>query len=81
MKVRIKFFAALREGIGRTEVEQELPAGATVQDLMDSLAEQHPALRTHTAFIRIAVNRQYASLQTGLHEGDEVALVPPVGGG
>ena len=81
MKVRVKFFAALREGMGRTDIEQELRSGATVQDLMSLLAEQYPALRSQAAFVRIAVNRQYAPLQAALREGDEVALVPPVGGG
>jgi len=81
MKVRVRLFAALREAIGATQLEQELPPGAKVQDLMDLLARQYPALRSPMSAVRAAVNRQYASLQAELQDGDEVALVPPVGGG
>ena len=81
MKVQVRLFAALREATGTTHVVQELPPGAKVQYLMDSLARQYPALRSQISFVRTAVNRQYASPQTELCDGDEVALVPPVGGG
>ena len=81
MKVQVRLFAALREAVGSTHIPQELPPGAKVQDLMDLLARQYPALRSQISFVRAAVNRQYASLQTELRDGDEVALVPPVGGG
>ncbi len=81
MKVQVRLFAALREATGAPQVALELPAGAKVQDLMDSLAQKYPALRSQMSAVRAAVNRQYVSLQAGLRDGDEVALVPPVGGG
>ncbi len=81
MKVHIRLFAALREAAGTMQMEQELPPGTKVQDLMDLLARRYPALRSQMAVVRAAVNRQYASLQAELRDGDEVALVPPVGGG
>jgi molybdopterin converting factor subunit 1 len=81
MKVHVRLFAALREVAGTTLVEEELPPGAHVQDLMTLLTRQYPALCSQMSTVRAAVNRQYASLQAELHDGDEVALVPPVGGG
>lgn len=81
MKVKVRLFAALREATGKTQAALELPPAAKVQDLMDLMASQYPALRSQMGFVRAAVNRQYASLQTELRDGDEVALVPPVGGG
>jgi molybdopterin converting factor subunit 1 len=81
MKVQVRFFAALREATGMAQVELELPSPAKVQDLLDSLARQYPALCSQLGFVRAAVNRQYVSMQAGLRDGDEVALVPPVGGG
>jgi len=81
MKVQVRLFAALREATGTGQVALELPAGAHVQDLMDLLAQQYPSLRSQMSAVRAAVNRQYVSLQSALRDGDEVALVPPVGGG
>ena len=81
MKVQVRLFAALREVTGMAQVVQELPAGAGVQDLMDALAKQYPALRPQLGAVRAAINRRYASLQAELRDGDEIALVPPVGGG
>jgi molybdopterin converting factor subunit 1 len=81
MKVQVRLFAALREATGMAQVEQELSAQAKVQDLLDSLVRQFPVLHSQLGFVRAAVNRQYVSMQAELRDGDEVALVPPVGGG
>jgi len=81
MKVQVRLFAALREAAGTAQVQQELSPQATVQDLMNLLATRYPALRSQMSAVRAAVNRQYVSLQAELRDGDEVALVPPVGGG
>ena len=77
MKVVVRLFAALREQAGTGRVELELPADAHVSDIWSALAlggEEPPSL----AF---AVNREYASRERALAEGDEVALIPPVSGG
>ncbi len=81
IRVRVRFFAAPREALGMGETEQELPAGATVEDLIRRLVEEHPPLRPYTRFINVAVNRAYVGMQTELRDGDEVACLPPVGGG
>lgn len=81
MKVQVRLFAALREVTGMAHIALELPAGAKVGDLMDSMAQQYPGLRPQMGSVRTALNRQYVSLQAELRDGDEVALVPPVGGG
>ena len=79
--VKVRFFAAPREAIGTGEIEVEIPTGSTVGDLIDLLTEEYPALRTYTRFISVAVNRGYVGMQNVLHDGDEVACLPPVGGG
>ncbi|MCR4407456.1 MAG: MoaD/ThiS family protein [Anaerolineae bacterium] len=63
------------------EIEQVLPAGATVGELLDALTAQYPVLVPYAGFIRVAVNRVYAGREAELHDGDEVAWLPPVGGG
>jgi len=81
IRVRVRFFAAPREALGTGEIEQVVSAGTTVGDLIGLLTEKYPILRAYTRFISVAVNRAYVGMQTKLHDGDEVACLPPVGGG
>jgi molybdopterin synthase sulfur carrier subunit len=81
IRVRVRFFAAPREAVGTGEIEKEIPAGTTVGELIERLTKEVPALRPYTRFISVAVNRAYVGMQTELHDGDEVACLPPVGGG
>ena len=60
-------------------LQQSLPAGATVQDAAEALFAAHPDLRALR--LRFAVNAAYASPDTMLADGDEMACIPPVGGG
>jgi MoaE-MoaD fusion protein len=76
MEVRVRLFAALRERTGTDELTLELPEGALVGDALDRLADV-----TDGVPAVLAVNREYADRATALHEGDEVALIPPVSGG
>ena len=77
----MRFFAAPREALGVGEIEREIPAGTTVGELVELLTEEYPVLRAYTRFISVAVNRAYVGMQTELQDGDEVACLPPVGGG
>jgi molybdopterin converting factor subunit 1 len=81
MRVQVKFFAAPREAMGRGEIEQDLPPGSTVHELMGVLTAEYPVLARYADCINVAVNRKYVDLHTELQDGDEVACVPPVGGG
>ena len=79
MKIRVLYFASLRERIGRREEALDLPAGADVTALLDQvLAGPLEAFRGSVA---ISVNREYSAPSRALQEGDEVALLPPVSGG
>lgn len=80
MKVRVLFFGHLKDRTGECE-QVMLPSPATVQDMLNILCERHPELSQWLGFTRIAVNMEYASPDTLLHDGDEVALLPPVSGG
>ena len=78
----MRLFASLREAAGDDTMTLELADGATVADALDAVGED-PRLAPFLARMRVAmaVNRDYASPQTELASGDEVALVPPVSGG
>ena len=81
MRIRVLLFAILRDAAGTAEVALDLPAGATAKDAGDAVGERFPALRPHLPRVAFAVNRAYAPADTGLGDGDEVALIPPVSGG
>ncbi|MFM7140499.1 MAG: molybdopterin converting factor subunit 1 [Alphaproteobacteria bacterium] len=80
MRVRVLFFASLRERLGCPEVVRTLDPGATAGDLVDRLREEFPDLSGAGRFA-IAVNSDYSDAGTLLADGDEVALIPPVSGG
>jgi molybdopterin synthase catalytic subunit len=81
MRVRVVYFALLRERLGRSEEALELGTGATVQDALAALAERHEVVAGLRACLLIAVNQALVPADFPLHEGDEVALLPPVSGG
>jgi len=79
--VAVRLFAAPREALGRDGMTVDLPAGATVRALLDRLAAEHPALAGYRPYLQVAVNRRVVGAQAILQDGDEAALLPPVGGG
>jgi molybdopterin converting factor subunit 1 len=81
MTVQVRYFAALREAAGREVETLELPAGTTVAETQTFLVERYPLLETLLPRCAVAVNRSYASSEAMLKDGDELAFIPPVGGG
>lgn len=80
MRIRTLLFATYRDLAGRETLEVELPAGSTAADLVARLRTR-PGLDRLPDEPALAVNQVYAPLSTGLADGDEVALLPPVAGG
>jgi molybdopterin converting factor subunit 1 len=81
MKVRLLFFAVLRDIAGTDERELALEGGTTAHDVWQSLRAQYAKLADYTQPPMIAVNESYAAPETVLREGDELAFIPPVAGG
>jgi len=81
MKVRVKFFAILRERAGTSEVEKEIAAGSTVTDLWRQLQKDYPKLDVPGIRLLYAVNRDYVNMDQELNDHDEVVFIPPVSGG
>jgi molybdopterin synthase catalytic subunit len=81
MRVKVRLFAILRQQAGWRERELELPAGATIEDAWRALVALVPALAASREVVRFARNRQYASADAVLADGDELVLIPPVAGG
>lgn len=81
IRVRLLFFGAARERVGHTELDFTLAAGANLHTLRARLLARFPALAPFGASLLAAVNEEYATDETLLHDGDEVAFFPPVSGG
>jgi molybdopterin converting factor subunit 1 len=81
MRVRIRLFARLRDLAGASELDREVPAGATIGDVWRELAAEFPALRAYEATVSSARNDDYARPTTPVADGDEIAFLPPVSGG
>ena len=81
MHIRVRLFAIQRELAGTREVGLDVADGSTVADAWDALVGRYPVLAPGRDFVRFARNGAYAEETTGLHEGDEVAMIPPVSGG
>jgi molybdopterin synthase catalytic subunit len=78
MRVRLVSFGALKDAFGES---RELPEGESVGGLLELLRGESvvPEQVLHSA--AVAVNHEYARAAQTLHEGDEVAILPPVSGG
>jgi molybdopterin synthase catalytic subunit len=81
MQVTVRLFATLRQQAGWKEKAVELPAQATVADLMGQLAQAYPTLNLSGRTLYSAVNEEYVKPDRLLADGDEVAFFPPVSGG
>jgi len=81
MTVAVRGFAQLRDRLKQPACAVTLPVGATGQDLLRALREQHPDAAAWLAVSRLAVNCEFVSDEVLLRDGDEVALLPPVSGG
>ncbi len=81
MQIRVLLFARLREAVGASERSLELTEGACVEDAWETLAREHPGLGDERRSARAARNGSLVSFEERLRDGDELALLPPVGGG
>jgi molybdopterin synthase sulfur carrier subunit len=83
--IRLLYFARLRENVGRSGEDLELPAAVTtVGELADWLKKRGGAWQTELQRgdqLRVAVNQVMADFGTKISDGDEIALFPPVTGG
>jgi len=83
MKVRVRYFAALREALGTGEA-LELPEGATVAAARDRLIARdaaHAAALARSRALRCALDQVLCNEAASLHEDAELAFFPPVTGG
>ena len=75
MQVTIYYFAILREIQGKDKESLSVQLGVTVGKLFDQL------FNIQRTAVRFAVNEEFVPANTVLNDGDQVAFIPPLGGG
>jgi molybdopterin synthase sulfur carrier subunit len=81
MKLKLLYFAHLAERAGAREETREFADGVIAGGLRALVEQAHPKLAGALATCRIAVDEEFASDDTPLHDGQTVAFIPPVSGG
>jgi molybdopterin converting factor subunit 1 len=80
VNVTLKLFAAVRDIVGESSRQLEVDTGSTPAGVWALLTTEYPGLAVHRIPM-VAVNQEYAAPNHPLHEGDELAFIPPVSGG
>ena len=78
MQVEVQYFAVLRERRGEREEVLEIEMGLTVAELYQRV---FPPSDGGALAVMFAVNQVYVQSDHVLEDGDEVAFIPPLGGG
>ena len=81
MRIRVRFFASLRERMRRSEEIREVPPGATVRTVWELLKQENPELGAVEKAMSFAVAQEYVDKDHPLQDNDELAFIPPVSGG
>jgi molybdopterin synthase sulfur carrier subunit len=85
LKVKVLYFASVREKLGRDAEELELPAEvSTIAGLRTHLRARGGAWADALAegrLLRTALNQDMAQPAAPIKPGDEIAFFPPVTGG
>jgi molybdopterin-guanine dinucleotide biosynthesis protein A len=78
-RLRIQYFALLREQAGRAE-ETVTSGAADARALYEELRARH-GLKLRPEQLRVAINEEFGDWSQPLHEGDTLVFLPPVAGG
>ena len=81
MKVRVQFYAQLRDLTRVESVDADLADGVNVSGLLQELYLKFPALRVHDQTILVGVGVEFVDRNYIIKTGDEIAIMPPVQGG
>ena len=79
--VKVLFFGMLRDVVGRSTDELDLPEGATLGGVFDRYASDFPRLQEYAGSIVLARNQEFSARTDVVASGDEIAFMPPVSGG
>jgi molybdopterin converting factor subunit 1 len=81
IRVKVLFFGRLKEVVGLVEDSADVPEATSLELLLASYSARFPELAKYRSSLVASCNQEFASWDTPLHSGDEVAFLPPVSGG
>jgi molybdopterin synthase sulfur carrier subunit len=81
MKIRVQFYAQLRDQVGLRELDVDVAEGSTIRDLLEQIYAQQPKLRPHDKSILIGAGVEFVDRNYRLSPGEEISIMPPVQGG
>ena len=81
MRVTVRLFARLRDLTGAGELMREVAEPADVRAVWNAMAAEWPSIREYEKTMSVAINAEYAKMSDAVHDGDEIAFMPPVSGG
>ena len=81
----VKYFSWIKEHIGKSEEQIELPGNITnvnqLINYLNEIDEKYNIIFEKKELIKIAVNKTYSSFDNKISNSDEIAFFPPVTGG
>jgi molybdopterin converting factor subunit 1 len=82
IRVHVLFFGAAREAAGCDKASLTLRARSRAADAFEEILASYPELRRFGRSLLFAVNQEYSrDAEREIHDGDELAIFPPVSGG
>lgn len=81
MQLTIQLFANLRDLFSSNTLVLDAPDGLTASELLEEIVRQYPKATGHVENVFVARNQTMARPTEVLLQNDEIALIPPVGGG
>jgi len=80
-KVRLLFFATIRERMGVKSLDLDVSDELTIQGLKDKLSVEFPKVKESMKSVLITINREYAFDEAVIPTNAEIGMFPPVSGG
>lgn len=80
-RVKLLFFATIRERMGVKSLDLDVPTDLTIQGLKNRLSEEYPKVKESMKSVLITINREYAFDEAVIPLNAEIGMFPPVSGG
>jgi molybdopterin converting factor small subunit len=79
--VKVLFFASIKDIVGSSGIEVDIPVGSTVGSVFSALEAKYPRLAGYRPVMLTSLNEEYANLESKISEATKAAFSPPVSGG